>query len=177
MSTTDQALLAQRPLAEYAYTLKKKYNQTLGISRKTFMGLYDMGEIQVSTLFENLLVQTRNSLGYPTRKTSVNQYDFVSVDSQGREVPLGDMKTCVLQKNGDKRRFVISHVQNKIGKIYIVGWNWITQTPNFFCIPPDVDYSHPKYGFKIMVHPTTGERTGGWYNSHAYDTWEKMVVA
>jgi hypothetical protein len=29
-----------------------------------------------------------------------------------------------------------------------------------------------------MVHPITGERTGGWYNDNcAYDTWESMCVA
>jgi len=178
MCTTDQWRIAQRPLAEYAYSLKEQYGQSFGINRESFMNLYDLGEVQLSSVFENLLVTTRNKLGKPTRKVAGDRYDFVRVDSKGRETPIGDFKTNVLQKDGTKRRFVISSVENKLGKIYIVAWNWITNKPVFFCIPPDQFGNHPKRGYKIMVHPQTGERTGGWYNDNcAYDTWEEMAVA
>jgi hypothetical protein len=181
MCTTDQWRIAQRPLAEYAYSLKMKYNQTFDTSHKAFMNLYELGEVQLSSVFENLFVATRNHYGRPTRKVAGNRYDFVRVDSLGRETPLGDMKTGVLQKDDSictKRRYVIAGVENKIGKIYIAGWNWITNKPNFFCIPPDDNGNHPKSGYKIMVHPITGERTGGWYNDNcAYNTWEEMCVA
>jgi hypothetical protein len=162
MCTTDQWREAQRPLADYAYTLKEKYKQTFGISRAEFLALYDLGEVQLSSVFENLLVKTRNDLGLKTRKVAGDRYDFVRVDSLGRETPIGDMKTGVLQKDGDKRRFVIASVEKKLGKIYIVTWNWMTKKPNFFCIPPDQFGGHPKAGYKIMVHPVTGERTGGY---------------
>ena len=181
MCTTDQWRIAQRPLAEYAYSLKEKYNQTFGISYDAFMNLYELGEVQLSSVFENLLVATRNHHGRLTRKVAGDRYDFVRVDSLGRETPLGDMKTGVLQKDDSirtKRRYVIAGVENKIGKIYIIGWNWITKKPNFFCIPPNSNGGHPKSGYKIIVHPITGERTGGWYNDNcAYDTWESMCVA
>jgi hypothetical protein len=178
MCTTDQWRIAQRPLAEFSYELKKKYNQTFGISYESFMNLYDLGEVQLSSVFENLLVATRNKLGKPTRKVAGDRYDFVRVDNLGRETPLGDFKTTVLQKDYDKRRFVISSVEKKLGKIYNVSWNWMTNRPNFFCIPPDKYGCHPKAGYKIMVHPETGERTGGWYNDNcSYDTWEEMCIA
>lgn len=176
MCTTDQWRIAQRPLAEYAYTLKQKYDQTFGISRDEFLALYEMGEVQLSSVFENLLVRTRNELGLRTKKVAGDRYDFVRIDKLGRETPLGDMKTGVLQKNGEFRRFVIDGVANKIGKIYIVTWNWLNKKPNFFCIPPDQLGEHPARGYKIPVHPITGERTGGWYNDNcAYDTWEQMA--
>lgn len=175
MSTTDICLSVQRPLAEFAYTLKKKYKQTNGLSFKKFMTLYDLGEIQLSTVFENLFVVTRNKLGKPTRKDSADGYDFVKVFTNRVRV-LGDMKTGVLKKDGYKRRYVIASVENKIGNIYIVGWNWMTNKPNFFAIPPDEFGGHPKAGYKIPVCPKTGDRTSGWYNDNcAYDTWEEMV--
>jgi hypothetical protein len=181
MCTTDQWRIAQRPLAEFSYELKKKYNQTFGTSYESFMNLYDLGEVQLSSVFENLLVATRNRLNKPTRKVAGDRYDFVRVDSIGRETPLGDMKTGVLQKDDSvsiKRRYVIGSVENKLGKIYIVGWNWITNKPNFFCIPPDEFDKHPKAGYKIPVNPRTGERSGGWYNDNcAYNTWEDMCIA
>ena len=178
MSTTDQWRIAQRPLAEYAYTLKEKYNQTFGLSHDSFMELYELGEIQLSSVYENLFVSTRNHHGKLTRKTAGDRYDFVEIDSFGRETPLGDMKTGVLQKNDEQRRFVIASVKNKLGKIYVVAWNWMTDKPNFFCIPPDEFGNHPNQGYKIMVHTKTGKRTGGWYNNNcAHDTWESMCVA
>ena len=181
MCTTDQWRIAQRPMAEYAYSLKEKYNQTFGISKDSFMNLYDLAEVQLSSVFENLLVVTRNQHGCPTRKVAGDRYDFVRVDSLGRETPLGDMKTGVLQKDDTRsitRRYVIASVENKIGKIYIIGWNWITNKPNFFCIPPDRGGGHPRCGYKIPVNPRTGERSGGQYNDYySHDTWEEMCVA
>ena len=178
MCTTDQWRIAQRPLAEYAYGLKQQYNMTLGQTKEQFLAAYELGEVQLSSVYENLLVATRNRHGHPTRKVAGDRYDFVRVDSRGRETPLGDFKTTVLQKDYNKRRFVIGSVENKLGKIYNVSWNWMTNKPNFFCIPPDEYGCHPKAGYKIMVHPETGERTRGWYNDNcAYDTWESMCVA
>jgi len=179
MSTTDINRIATRPLAEYAYGLKEKYDQTFGLRKKTFMQLFDMGEIQLSSVYENLLVATRNAHHRPTEKVSVDKYDVVRVDSMGRRTPLGDMKTTTLQKNGDKRRFVVSNVKNKIGKIYVIGWNTMTNEPNFFCLPPDeIQGTHPHAGYKIPVNPKTGKRTKGWYNdNYAYDTWEEMCLA
>jgi hypothetical protein len=166
-------------LADYAYSLKEQYNQTHGMTREQFLNLYDIGEIQLSSVFENLLVETRNKLGKKTRKVAGDRYDFVRIDSLGRETPIGDMKTGVLQKDGPRiRRFVINSVAGKKGKIYICAWNWMTGKPNFFCIPPDKWGLHPQRGYKIMVHPETGERTGGYYNlCCAHDSWESMAVA
>jgi len=177
MATTDQTIDAQRPLAEYAYSLKKKYNVTHGISKKKFMMLYDLGEVELSTVWENLFVTVRNKLGMPTRKESGDNYDFVKVFPTQTRV-LGDMKTTVLQKDGDKRRFVVAGVENKIGIIYIVCWNWMTKQVNFFAIPPDDNGNHPKCGYKIPVCPKTGERTGGWYNDNcACESFEELVKA
>lgn len=175
MATTDITLEAQRPLAEYAYTLRQKYHLNRGLSKTEFMKWYDLGEIQLSTVYENLFVATRNRLGKPTLKESADRYDFVKVFSTQTRI-LGDMKTTVLQKNGDQKRFVVGSVEKKIGNIYIIAWNWMTNEVNFFAIPPDADNCHPKAGYKIPVCPKTGKRTGGWYNDNcAYDTWEEMV--
>lgn len=175
MATTDQWIVAQRPLAEHAWTLREKYNLNRNVSKQAFMSWYDLGEIQLSTVYENLFVATRNALGKPTLKESGNRYDFVRKNPK-RNTPLGDMKTGVLQKDGRSRRFVIGSVENKIGNIYIVGWNWMTEQVNYFAIPPDDYKCHPKAGYKIPVCPETGKRTGGWYNDNcAYDTWEEMV--
>jgi len=166
MATTDQWRIAQRPLAEFAYDLKVKYKMTLGQSKKNFLIAYDLGEVQLSTVFENLFVATRNKLGTPTEKISEDGRDF---DNDG------DMKTGVLFKDGYKRRFVISSVMGKIGTVYFVGWNWITNEVNFFAIPrPKKGF--PKSGIKIMVNPITGERTGGKYNAYAHDSWESMAM-
>lgn len=176
MATTDRCIEAQRPLAEHAWTLRENYGLNRGMSREEFMTWYNMGEIQLSTIYENLFVATRNKLGKPTLKESADRYDFVKVFPTRKKI-LGDMKTSVLKKDGDKRRFVIESVENKIGNIYIVAWNWMTEQVNYFAIPPDSDKKHPKAGYKIMVCPKTGRRTGGWYNDNcAYDTWEQMVM-
>jgi len=176
MATTDKWIEAQRPLAEFAYALKRKYKLTHGMSKRTFMTMYDAGEIQLSGVFENLFVHTRQQAGLGVLKVSGANYDFV--DSSGG-TPLGDMKTAVLQKNGDQRRYVISGVANKLGTIYAVTWNWMTEQVDFFAIPyHNRATGHPSAGYKIMVCPTTGKRTGGYYNLNcAYDSWEDMCRA
>jgi len=175
LATTDRCIDAQRPLADHAWILREKYNLNRGMSKDEFMTWYDLGEIQLSTVYENLFVATRNKLGKPTIKESADRYDFVKVFPTQKRI-LGDMKTGVLQKDGEKRRFVIGSVENKIGNIYIVAWNWMTEQVNYFAIPPDTENCHPKQGYKIPVCPKTGKRTGGWYNENcAFDTWEEMV--
>ena len=175
MATTDQWIEAQRPLAEHAWNLRKKYNLNRGMSKKEFMHWYDLGEIDLSTVYENLFVATRNALGKPTLKESGDGYDFVRLNPV-RNTILGDMKTTVLQRSGNNRRFVVSSVENKIGNIYVVAWNWLTKEVNYFAIPPDDYKCHPKAGYKIPVCSKTGKRTRGWYNKNcAYDTWEEMV--
>lgn len=176
MATTDRCIEAQRPLAEHAWDLREKYDLNRGMNKEEFMHWYDLGEIQLSTVYENLFVVTRNKLGKPTLKESADRYDFVRLNPK-RNTILGDMKTTVLQKDGDKRRYIVSSVENKIGNIYVVAWNWMTEKVNYFSIPPDDNKRHPKAGYKIMVCPKTGVRTGGWYNNNcAYDTWEDMVM-
>lgn len=167
MATTDQMRIVQRPLAEYAFELKVKYGMKLGQSKAEFLNAYDLGEVQLSSVFENLLVATRNKLGKPIEKVSEEGRDFSNN---------ADMKTGVLCKNGPYRRYVIGKVVNKIGTIYFVGWNWMTNEVNFFAIPRPKE-GHPRRGIKIPVNPETGHRTNGKYNRCAYDTWEEMVMA
>jgi hypothetical protein len=164
MATTDQMRDAQRPLAEFAYTLKEKYGMTLGQTKKQFMAMYDLSEVQLSGVYENLFVEARKRLGLPVTKISEDSRDFSNN---------GDMKTTVLLKDGGKRRFVISSVSGKIGHIYVVAWNWMTEEVNFFAIPPFGGF--PSAGIKIPVCPETGSRTGGWYNQHAYNSFEEMA--
>lgn len=175
MATTDIQIEAHRPLAEHAWKLRQFYNINRGMSKKEFMAWHELGEIQLSTVYENLFVQTRNCLGKPTLKESADRYDFVKLFPTQRRI-LGDMKIGTIKRSNEQRRFHITNVENKIGNIYIVGWNWMTEKVNYFAIPPDDCGNHPKAGYKIPVHPETGERTGGWYNDNcAYDTWEEMV--
>lgn len=171
--------ISQRPLAVLAYNIKQIYGQTRGLSQRQFMELYDLGEVQLSSVYENLLVETRNQHGLPSRRVSVEGYDFVKINPDGTESILGDMKTTVLLCDGDKRRFVVSSVDRKQGNIYCVGWNWMTNQPNFFCIPPNTAEvsPFPKAGIKIPVHPVTGQRTGGVYNQYAHDSWESMCLS
>ena len=173
MATSDIMCEAQRPLAEFAYRLKKRYRQTNGQSKESFLAMYDAGEIQLSSVFENLFVVARNDIGLPTEKVSGSNYDFVKIQN-GKRVPLGDMKTTVLQEDGYRRRFVVSSVSAKIGYVYTVAWNWMTKQVNFFAFP---DTGHrPKAGYKVMVCPYTGRRTGGIYNDYcAYDSWDEMI--
>ena len=175
MATTDKMCKAQRPLAEFAYALKKRYKMTKGQSKQSFMVMYDAGEIQLSSVFENLFVVARNKIGLPTKKVSGDNYDFVKIKGK-KEIPLGDMKTTVLCKDGKNRRFVIPAVSNKIGYIYAVGYNWMTKEVNFFALPEDKTKGHPSAGYKIPVCPRTGVRTGGKYNyNNAYDSWDEMI--
>jgi len=167
MATTDYEIEAQRPLAEYAFRMKEKYNLTYGQTYEAFMHMYDQGEITLSTVFENLFVKIANSLGKNITKVSEDARDFSNN---------GDFKIGLLKKDGYKRRYVISNVENKIGTIYFVGWNWMTNKVEFHAIPKHV-YGSPKRGIKIMRCPTTGEPTGGVYNYWRYDSFEEMINA
>lgn len=171
MATTDYTCIVHRDLAKFAYDLKVKYNETNGLSQETFLSLYDKGEVELSTVFENLIVSVRNSLGIPTQKVSEACRD---IDNNA------DVKIGILKKDGYSRRFVISGVHNKIGTIYFIGWNWITNKPVFFAIQRQKDAHgmlkpHPYRGIKIMVHPETGLKTRGRYNDlYSHDTFESM---
>jgi hypothetical protein len=165
MATTDIMRISQRPLAEYAYSLKEQYGMTLGQTKKQFMQAYDLSEVQLSSVYENLFVAARKKLGLPLTKISEDARDFSNN---------GDMKTTVLLKDGPKRRYVIGNVKGKIGYIYVVAWNWMTNRVNYFAIPPRGGF--PVAGIKIPVCPKTGRRTGGRYNEHAYDSFEEMVL-
>lgn len=167
MATTDQMCEVQRPLAEFAYDLKRKYKDTYGMSKANFMAMYDAGEVQLSSVFENLLVIVRKANGgRKLTKVSESSRDFSNN---------GDMKTGVLHRNGHQRRFVISAVQNKIGTIYFIGWNWMTNRPCFYAIPRPPE-GFPACGIKIMRCPTTGDATGGKYNLYEYDSFEEMSL-
>jgi len=165
MATTDYTRNAQRPLAEFAYELKEKYGITLGQSKEQFMQAYDLSEVQLSSVYENLFVAARKNIGKPLDKISEDSRDFSNN---------GDMKTTILKKNGYARRYVVMGVTNKIGYLYVVGWNWMTNRVDFFAIPP-MKGGFPKQGIKILVCPNTGRRTGGKYNYHAYDSFEDMA--
>ena len=166
MATTDYEIEVQRNLAVYVYNKRAEYNLNYGMSLKQFLTLYDAGELTLSTIFENLTVSVRTTLGKFTTKVSEDSRDFSNN---------GDKKIGVLKKDGDKRRYVISNVENKIGTIYFTGWNWMTNQPNFFAIPRPVG-GFPKQGIKIMVCPRTGVRTGGKYNACACNTFEEMAL-
>jgi hypothetical protein len=165
MATTDYTRNAQRPLAEFAYELKEKYGITLGQSKEQFMQAYDLSEVQLSSVYENLFVAARKNIGKPLDKISEDSRDFSNN---------GDMKTTILKKDGYTRRYVVMGVTNKIGYLYVVGWNWMTNRVDFFAIPP-MKGGFPKQGIKIMVCPDSGRRTGGKYNYHAYDSFEDMA--
>lgn len=172
MSTSDVMNHAQRRMAEHAFDLKKMYNQTFGMSKKQFMTLYDEGEIQLSSVFENLLVAARNHFKLPTRKVSAEGYDFVKIIGK-KEKPLGDMKTVTLQKDGKYRRFMVRNVADKQGYIYVVGYNWITDSFNYFAIPPKVD--KPKTFMVLGIDRDTGEVLQNKYGKYAVDSFEKLA--
>lgn len=165
MATTDYQIEIQRPLAEYAYELKKYYKDTKGISKRSFMLAYNAGELELSTIYENLFVLGANKAGKPIHKVSEDRRDF---DNNG------DMKIGVLKKDGVRRRYVISNVENKIGTIYFVGWNWIQNRTEFHVIPKPSG-TFPKAGIKIMRCKETGNVTSGTYNSFYYPTWDEFV--
>lgn len=165
MATTDYQIEIQRPLAEYAYELKKYYKDTKGISKRSFMLTYNAGELELSTIYENLFVLGANKVGKPIQKVSEDCRDF---DNNG------DMKIGVLKKDGVFRRYVISNVENKIGTIYFVGWNWIRNKIEFHAIPK-LSVTFPKAGIKIMRCKETGNVTSGIYNSFYHPTWDEFV--
>jgi hypothetical protein len=165
MSTSDIMREAHLPLAKHAYDLKECYNMTLGQTREQFLNMYQLNEIQLSSVYENLFVAGREKIGKPVTKISEDRRDFSNN---------GDMKITVLQVSNDDRRFVVSGVKNKIGFIYVVAWNWMTERVNYFAIPPQYG-GFPDNGIKIPVCPRTGNRAGGQYNLHAYDSFERMI--
>ena len=167
MATTDYEIIAQRKLADFAFDLKVKYDLTYGQTREQFLAMYDQGEITLSTVFENLYVAVAQALGKDVNKVSEDCRDF-SND--------GDFKIGVLKKDGYKRRYVVSNVANKIGTIYFVGWNWITEKPEFHVIPREV-HNNVARGIKIMRHPVTGEVTTGKYNRCVKTSFEELAVA
>ena len=179
MATTHAAIKAHRATAMFAYQLKSKYKITNGIKESQWMNMYDSGELEISSVFENLLVHVRNLYGKPTVKVLEDTHDFASINSAGVLVPLGDFKVASLQKDGYKRRYMINKTYNKEGNIYAVCWNWMTNKLAFFVMPPDDydGYCHPKQGYKIMCCPDTGKRTKGWYNENChYNTFEEMCL-
>jgi len=167
MATTDYEIESQRKLADFAYDLKEKYNLTYGQTRKEFLNMYDHGEITLSTVFENLFVAAANAMGRQIDKVSEDGRDFTNN---------GDMKIGILKKNGDKRRYVVSNVANKIGTIYFVGWNWMKNRPEFHAIPKRV-YGYPAQGIKIPRCPQSGAVTGGKYNDYFKDSFEELALA
>lgn len=167
MATTDYEIESQRKLAGYAYDLKEKYNLTHGQTRKEFLNMYDYGEITLSTVFENLFVAVANAKGKQIDKISEDGRDFTNN---------GDMKIGILKKDGGKRRYVINNVANKIGTIYFVGWNWMTNKPEFHAIPKHV-YGCPSQGIKIPRCPYSGDVTGGKYNYYLKDSFEELALA
>ncbi len=167
MATTDYEIESQRKLADFAYNLKEKYNHTHGQTRKEFLNMYDYGEITLSTVFENLFVAVANAKGRQIDKISEDGRDFTNN---------GDMKIGILKKDGYQRRYVIDNVANKIGTIYFVGWNWMTNKPEFHAIPKHV-YGYPRRGIKIPRCPYSGDVTGGKYNYYLKDSFEELALA
>ena len=94
--TTDRMIDAQRALAELAWQLNKEVRSNK-LSKRLWMEMYNVGEIQLSSVFENLFVKTRNWMNLKTERASVDGYDFVKVCGNKR-IPLGDMKTTTLQR-------------------------------------------------------------------------------
>ena len=61
MATTDITLEAHRPLASFAWDLRQRYSLNRGVNKQEFMSWYDLGEIELSTVYENIFVATRNN--------------------------------------------------------------------------------------------------------------------
>lgn len=173
MSTSDVMNAAQRNLALFAYDLKRKYAQTQGLSKRQFMALYDLGEVQLSSVYENLLVEGRCQSGKPTQRASGAGFDFVKVSKNGRKTPLGDMKTGTLQKNGPYRRYTVARCGNKQGHVYFIGWNWITNKADFWAIPPKVKL--PSTLTVLGVDPETGSPIDGKYGRYYCQSWDEMI--
>lgn len=166
MATTDNEIIVHRKHAELAYELKKKYLPNYKISYEAYMRDYDTGEIHLSTVYENLFVTVSNCLGIPVEKISEHHRDFSNN---------GDMKIGVIQKNGHQRRYVIRNTANKKGTIYFVGWNWVSNSFNFYSIPK------PVYGvvnnIAIVMCPKTGNPTTGKYRDCMVDSFEDMCLS
>jgi hypothetical protein len=160
-------------MAKYAWSLKEKYRQTYGMTKVQFMKIYNLGEIQLSSVFENLLPATRNRFGKPTEKCSVDGYDFVKIESD-KPKPLGDMKTCTAYKNGYSLKFAIRNAHNKQGYLYVVGYNPMNDKVYFFAIPPTV--KRPKTILAITVCPKTGVITSNKYGKYQVNSWEEMAL-
>jgi hypothetical protein len=167
MATTDYEIAAQRDLANFSYDLKVEYNLTYGQTRQEYLYMYDMGEITLSTVFENLIVAAAKKLGIDIKKVSEDCRDFSNN---------ADAKIGVLKKDGYKRRYVISNVANKVGTIYFIGWNWIAKKPEFHAIPWNV-HRNVAQGIKICRNPVTGAVTSGKYNQCVKSTFEEMVLS
>lgn len=163
--TTDRSVESHRRMADLAYDLKRTYSQTFGLSRQKFLQLYELGEVQLSTVFENLFVAARNHLGRPTVKVSVDQYDFMTIDPLGRRRPLGDMKTSTVQKHSRNKNwsYRIANIKNKLGVIFIVGYDknhdifhyfaipdWVKK-PEILEIPVDIETGTPSKSSKYSV--------------------------
>lgn len=172
MSTCNTMTDAQRPLAEFAWTLKERYRQTHGLTKQKFMKLYDLGEVALSSVFENLLPATRNRYGKLTEKVSVAGYDFVKLDG-ARPVPLGDIKTCTGYKNGYSWKFSVRNAHDKEGYLYVVGYNPVNNQVYFFAIPPSVP--RPKTILNITFCPETGNITSK-YGRYQVNNWEEMSL-
>ena len=172
MSTTTKMNDAQRRLAEHAWHLKKEIKRN-NISKRLWMELYDDGEIQLSSVYENLFVNTRNWMNLKTEKASVDGYDFVKLCGH-KKIPLGDMKTATIQKDGKYRRYSISNIKNKQGILYIVGYNRIKDSFDYFAIPTEVI---PKVLLVIGVDPETGDvHLDNKYGKYYYTDFREMIL-
>lgn len=170
MSTSDVMNNAQRPLAEHAFDLKRQYKETFGLTKPQFMRLYDAGEVQLSSVLENLLVAARNQHGLKTERASAQGYDFVKIRNR-KKIPLGDMKTCTLLKYRNRYRYCVRNVHGKQGTIYAVGYNIVTQEFNYFAIPPTVE----KPRSMIVVSCNRQGKVTGRYGQYECASFEAMI--
>jgi len=172
MSTSNTMNDAQRPLAELAWDLKRDVRRNK-LSKRLWMEMYDEGEIQLSSVYENLFVQTRNTMRLRTERVSVDGYDFVKICGH-KKIPLGDMKTTVLQRDGKYRRYWITGIKNKQGILYVVGYNKIRGDFDYFAIP--VEELPAKY-LSIGVNPETGEVfKDNKYGKYWYSDFRSMIL-
>lgn len=170
--TTDRMIDAQRALAELAWQLNKEIRSNK-LSKRVWMEMYNVGEIQLSSVFENLFVKTRNWMNLKTERASVDGYDFVKVCG-GKRIPLGDMKTTTLQKDGQYRRYMVHNIKNKVGILYVVGYNNIRDDFDYFAIPVE---ELPKVQCSIGVDPQTGEvHKDNKYGKYWYPSFREMIV-
>jgi hypothetical protein len=174
--TTDRSVESHRRMADQAYELKKKYSQTFGMSKKKFIELYEMGEVQLSTVYENLFVAASNYMGDTIIKVSVDRYDFMRVSRNGFRQPIGDMKTTTVQKHSRNKNwsYRINNVYNKLGNIFIVGYDRHHDKFHYFSIPYWVN--KPKTFMEIPINFETGEPSEtGKYSVFECASFEDMV--